>query len=197
MATTHTDLQSLHHAPRLRANAESSAQAETMSREPPHPLSIRAAVPSDAEDVTRIYVVSWNAGFGHLMGYRSIEPKLIARWRRDIGSSPPQRWWVAKLDGETVRFAGIGPCRDPTDPSLGELDTIAVAPAYWRPGVGEALMTHCLHFLSKDGYKEAVLWTLENYPRGAGFYAATGWLRNGRVRDGGKQISYSHPLAPQ
>ena len=168
-----------------------------MSRVIPPTPSIRPALPSDAEDITRIYVVSWNAGFGHLMEYREVDPELTARWQRDQGLSPPNRWWIAEIDRHTVGFAGIGPCRDPVDSSLGELDTIAVDPASWRTGIGRALMTHCLYFLSKDGYKEAALWTLENYPRGAGFYAATGWQRNGRVRDGGKQVSYSHPLASE
>ena len=157
-------------------------------------VAIRPAVSRDCEEIARIYVISWNAGFGHLMGHRKVELELIGRWRQDLASPPPNRWWVAELDGTTVGFAGIRPSRDPVGPSLGELDTIAVDPACWRTGVGGALMSQCLRSLSEDGYLAAVLWTLANYPRGAGFYRATGWRPNGRVRDGGRQVSYTHPL---
>ena len=157
-------------------------------------VAIRQATSGDCEEVARIYVISWNVGFGHLMRQRQVDLELIARWRNDLASHPPSRWWVAEFDATIVGFAGIGPSRDPVDPSLGELDTIAVDPACWRTGIGRALMSQCLCSLSDDGYLEAVLWTLANYPRGSGFYHATGWMPNGRVRDYGKQVSYTHPL---
>ena len=157
-------------------------------------VAIRQAVPGDYEEVARIYVISWNAGFGHLMGHKKVDLERTGRWRQDLASPPPSRWWVAELDGTTVGFAGIGPSRDPVDPSLGELNTIAVDPASWRIGVGRALMSQCLRSLSEDGYSEAVLWTPADYPRAAGFYHETGWRPNGKVRDGGRQVSFTHPL---
>ena len=157
-------------------------------------LAIRQAISGDCEEVARIYVVSWNAGFGHLIGHREVDSELIGRWKHDLASHSPNRWWVAELDGTIVGFAGIGPSRDSVDPSLGELDTIAVDPACWRRGVGRTLMAKCLRSLSKDGYLEAVVWTPADYPRGAGFYHATGWRPNGRVRDDGRQVSYTHRL---
>ena len=157
-------------------------------------VAIRQAVSGDCDEVARIYVVSWNAGFGHLMGHRRVDRELIGRWKQDLAAHLPSRWWVAERDGMTVGFAGIGRSRYPVDPSLGELDTIAVDPACWRTGVGRSLMSQCLRSLSASGYLEAGVWTPANYPRGAGFYRATGWRLNGRVRDSGRQISYTHPL---
>ena len=135
-------------------------------------VAIRKAVSDDCEEVARIYVISWNAGFGHLMGHRKVDPEIIGRWRQDLASPPPSRWWIAEFNWTTVGFAGNGPSRDPVEPSLGELDTIAVDPVCWRTGVGRAPMSRCLRFLSEDGYAEAVLWTPANYPRGASFYHA-------------------------
>lgn len=159
-------------------------------------LTVRAAVPADAEAVARIYVESWNAGFGDLMGMRELDAERASRWREALASPPPHRWWVAERDGTIVGFAGIGPSRDPLDASLGEFDTIAVDPPSWRTGVGAALMSRALRALSADGYREAVLWTVARYARGASFYAATGWTPNGATRDDGRQVSYTHPLRP-
>ena len=160
------------------------------------PLAIRSATAADAETVARIYVDSWNAGFGELMSQadRVTTPELIERWRNDLVQPVPHRWWVAEHSGSIAGFVGIGPSRDPVDPSLGELDTIAVDPPYWRAGIGKALISLALRFLVADGYHEGILWTVEGYERGIAFYEAMGWRRDGGVRDGGRQIRFRRDL---
>ena len=96
------------------------------------------------------------------------------------------------MGGVLVGFAGIGPSRDPIDPTLGELDTIAIAPVWWRHGVGRALMAIALQFLRSDGYDEAVLWTLAHYERGQRFYETMGWQLDGGLRDQGRQVRYRY-----
>ncbi len=163
---------------------------------PPERVVVRVAAEGDARDVARVYVDSWNAGFGGLMPHREMTPDLVARWRRDLLSSAPDRWWVADLGGAIVGFVGIGPVRNPPEPTLGELDTIAVAPDHWRRGVGRALMSAALRHLAADDYREAVLWTLSRYERGRRFYEATGWRPDGGARDRGRQIRYRRVLIP-
>jgi N-acetylglutamate synthase-like GNAT family acetyltransferase len=125
-------------------------------------MSMRIATASDAAVIARIYIDSWNAGFGDLMPTRILDEEHIERWRSDLAAPLPQRWWVAERGGTVIGFVGIGTSRDPIDATLGELDTIAVAPAYWRGGIGRALMAIALRHLREDGYREAILWTLEN-----------------------------------
>ena len=158
------------------------------------PPVIRDATPDDAPVVARIYIDSWNAGFGDLMPFRTLDAERVERWRRDLSAPLPHRWWVAAMASEIVGFAGIGPSRDPIDPELGELDTIAIDPAHWRLGVGRALMAVVVGHLETDGYRAAIVWTLENYPPGQRFYESTGWRRDGGNRDEGRQISYRRPF---
>ena len=153
-------------------------------------LTIRPVRFDDTAEVLRIYVASWNLGFGERMPRIEADPGRLARWQKDLAAPSPQRWWLAERDGAIVGFAGIGPCRDPVDPSLGELDTIAVDPNCWRSGVGRALMSQALRALSADGYREAVLWTFADYPRGETFYRAMGWSRSGTLRNDGTQVLY-------
>ena len=157
-------------------------------------LRTRRASPADAPEVVRIYIESWNAGFGDLMRARAVDDDILERWRADLAAPLPHRWWVATRGDAIVGLAGIGPSRDPVDPTLGELDTIAVDPPHWRTGVGRVLMSLALEYLAKDGYREALLWTLANYPRGAAFYSSTGWRPNGASRENGRQLCYTHPL---
>jgi ribosomal protein S18 acetylase RimI-like enzyme len=156
-------------------------------------ISLRDATADDAEQVARIYVDSWNAGFAGHLPARELSQREVTRWRADLAEAPV-RWRAAVDSGEVVGFAGTGPCRDPVDPALGELDTIAVSPACWRQGVGRALMDDALDALRAAPFDTAVLWTLADYTRGDAFYRSTGWRPDGRSRDSGRQVSYRHPL---
>lgn len=181
------------HAGRLelkRSQLKNQMVSEKNAREP---LTVRAASGDDAPQVTRIYVDSWNTEFVGLMPPRSVTAELVERWRQDLARLVPQRWWVAEK-GSVVGFVGIGPSRDPVDPTLGELDTIAVDPGCWRGGVGRALMAVALQHLMADGYREAVLWTLAGYGQGQRFYEATGWRLDGGARAGERQIRYRRVL---
>ena len=157
---------------------------------------IRPATPADADVVARIYVDSWNAGFGELMSQtnRTATPELIERWQHDLAQPVPHRWWVAEQMGSLVGLVGIGPSRDPVNPRIGELDTIAVDPPYWREGIGKALISLAVQHLVSDGYREAILWTVEGYERGIAFYEAMGWTRDGGVRDNGRQVRFRRDL---
>jgi GNAT superfamily N-acetyltransferase len=157
-------------------------------------LSIRVAEPRDVGVIVKIYVESWIVGFGPRMPVIEADTARIEQWRRELSDATPTRWWVAQREGAIVGFVGIGPCRDPVEPGLGELDTIAVAPQAWHTGVGKALMSVALEALRSSGYRSAALWTLSSYPLAESFYVATGWRLNGAIRRGGDQVRYDHDL---
>lgn len=159
--------------------------------------TIRLAVSDDADTAARIYIDSWNEGFGELMSQanRTVTADRVERWRHDLAQQVPHRWWVAEHFGSLIGLAGIGPSRDPVDPQLGELYTIAIDPPYWRQGIGKSLISLALKHLVSDGYREAILWAVEGYERGIAFYEAMGWNRDGGVRDNGRQIRFRRDLA--
>ncbi len=156
----------------------------------------RPAKPSDVGEIVRIYIESWNAGFGELLSQadRTVTPDLVERWDADLARPVPHRWWVAERMSSIVGVVGICPSRDPVDPNLGEVDTIAVDPGHWRTGIGRALMSVAVRHLDSDGYDEAMGWTVECYERGIAFYESTGWRRDGGVRDNGRQVRLSRTL---
>jgi N-acetylglutamate synthase-like GNAT family acetyltransferase len=119
----------------------------------------------------------------------------IERWRNnDLSDATPTRWWVAETGNAILGFVGIGPSRDPIDPALGELDTIAVRPDKWHSGVGKLLMETALNELRGGRYPTAILWTLNGYPLGERFYIATGWRRTEKTRNNGDQVRYDYDL---
>ena len=96
---------------------------------------------------------------------------------------------VAERGGNVVGFVGIGDSRDPVQEGLGELDTIAVAPASWRTGIGHALIDSAVAAL-RDRHHEAILWTVAGYERGHRFYEAMGWRLDGAVRADGAEVRF-------
>ena len=90
---------------------------ETMTQS--KPLTIRPATPADVDEVTRIYIDSWNAGFGELLSQadRTVTPDLVERWSHDLARPDPHRWWVAERMGSIVGVVGIGPSRGPGRPA--------------------------------------------------------------------------------
>ncbi len=119
---------------------------------------------------------------------RVLNGEQISRWSSDLDAAPG-RWWLAESNETVVGFAGICSSRDPIDPGLGELDTIAVAPTAWRRGVGRRLMDRALEGLRAADYLEGILWTLARHEQGRTFYEATGWRVSGEVRDEGHQVA--------
>jgi N-acetylglutamate synthase-like GNAT family acetyltransferase len=155
-------------------------------------IELRPAESRDAEDIARIYIRAWNDGFGHLLGVREFTPETVVRWRRDLVEGAAQ-FTVAEIDDEMVGIVGVGPSRDPIDPALGELDTIAVDPDRWRIGIGGCLMEHALETLRRS-WAKAILWTPADYDRGHAFYVATGWVPLGLTRSEGTQVAFGRDL---
>ena len=153
---------------------------------------MRPAVDDDAPAIARIYIESWNSGFGDILGERALTDAGIERWERDLADACVA-WTVAEADGEIAGFVGVRPSRDPADPSLGEVDTIAVDPARWRGGIGRMLMSHALDQL-RQRYLGAVLWTVADYSRGYAFYRATGWRLLEQSRADGAEVAFGHSL---
>lgn len=155
-------------------------------------VKLREVSHADVDKIARVYTDSWNSGFGDLIGYRTNTPERLERWRQDLGDSTVE-WTVAEIDGVIVGFSEVGPSRDPLNPAVGELQTIAVDPSYWRRGVGRVLMQRALDQLSME-YDSAILWTVAGYERGAAFYRAMGWAPLGWLRAEGTETAFGHRL---
>jgi GNAT superfamily N-acetyltransferase len=132
------------------------------------------------------------------MRERLIDSEVVSSWETDLSAPFPHRWWVAESGEMIAGFVGIG-SRDPIDPTLGEVDTIAVDPSQWHHGIGRELMSVALAHLLKDGYREAVVWTLANYERGRIFYVKNR-LVSGRTSSdqcsAGSLSAFPYPMFP-
>ena len=55
-------------------------------------------------------------------------------------------------------------------------------PEAWGSGAGSALMAPGIEALRASGYRDAILWVLEDNPRARRFYEREGWALDGGAK---------------
>lgn len=163
-------------------------------------IEVREAEPDDAAAVAAAQIDGWR------VGYRGVVPDSYLD-APEFATERMQRWqaWTwnshgdaalfsGLLDGEVVGFGLCGPERalPVCDQAGGELGAAApvprgevyafyLQPAAWGSGVAAALMERCEAWLRSSGFDEAVLWVLQDNPRGRAFYEKAGWRATERT----------------
>ena len=152
-------------------------------------VRVREAAVEDASAIARVHTRTWQRAYQHVFPTDRlaglVEEHRAEQWR-DWLSNPVERRHVlvGELGDEVAGFASVGPSEDPeANPALvGELYAIYVLPEVWGRGVGRALMEELLARLRGEGFREAVLWVLEDNPRTRRYYELAGWYHDGGTR---------------
>ncbi len=144
-------------------------------------MNLRPARPSDAWDVARVHVRSWQKGYRGLLPQDFLDRLDPADrvGRYELGRHDPARWpatLVALGDDGLVGFATVGPAQGEQGvPGAGELLALYVDPDHWGRGAGRTLLTAACRELREVGFDEAVLWLLVGNRRGERLYVGHGW----------------------
>ena len=146
-------------------------------------MQVRPARVDDAAAIADAHTRAWQAAYEHVFGAENLAT---------IDSERRRRWWercvregletvlVAEKDGRVVAFASLGPARD--DSARGELYAIYALPEAWGSGAGPALLEAGVEALRGGGYREAILWVLDDNPRARRFYEREGWTPDGGTK---------------
>jgi ribosomal protein S18 acetylase RimI-like enzyme len=151
-------------------------------------VQVRPAQVEDAAAIADVHVRTWQAAYAHVFGAeRLAELDVQVRttvWQRWL-EEPQPHWavFVAEEQGRVVAFGWAGESREAADE--GELYAIYALPEAWGSGAGPALMDAALASLRDAGFREAILWVLEDNPRARRFYERHGWQTDGARREGG------------
>lgn len=141
-------------------------------------ISVRPALPDDAERIADIQVAGWRHAYAHLLSaefLERLEPR-VEGYRAAIEAGRG-RIVVAEVDGDVVGFAIAGPPRDDDPPRDWELSLLYQYPRVHGSGTGQALLDAAV------GDRPACLWVAEDNPRAHAFYR-----RNGFRPDGARQL---------
>lgn len=146
-------------------------------------MVVRRARPSDAAAIAAVHTRGWQGAYEHVFGaenLRSIDTERRARWWERAVFEDLETVLVAEDDGTLVGFASVGASRD--EDAEGELYAIYALPERWGTGVGTALMAAGVDALRTAGYRDAVLYVLEDNPRARRFYEREGWALDGTTK---------------
>ena len=110
---------------------------------------------------------TWQAAYAHVFGAERLAGMDVdaraERWGRWLEDG--EAAFVAEDDGRIVGFSWVGPSRD--EDAEGELYAIYALPDAWGTGAGAQLMDAGVESMRASGYRDAVLWVLEDNPRRA------------------------------
>jgi ribosomal protein S18 acetylase RimI-like enzyme len=142
-------------------------------------ITVRPAVPDDAERMVDIRLAGWRENFAHLLSAEFLAEMTgdVEQMRDGITRSVRTEHHVAVVDGEVVAFAIAGPAQD-GEPREWQLFLIYQYSRMHGSGTGQALLDAAV------GERPAVLWTAEDNPRAQAFYR-----RNGFVPDGARKVA--------
>jgi GNAT superfamily N-acetyltransferase len=170
---------------------------------------VRDATADDAAGIAHVHTRTWQRAYEHVFPTDRlaglVEEHRAEQWRTWLAEPRPRRHTVvAEEDGRVVGFADLGPSRDPASSpeTSGELYAIYVLPEAWGQGVGRALMAEVLERLRGDGYREAILWVIEDNPRTRRYYELAGWQFDGGTKEEAvldiavRQVRYRISLEP-
>jgi ribosomal protein S18 acetylase RimI-like enzyme len=147
-------------------------------------VEIRRARLADAAAIAEVHVRTWQAAYEHLFGAERLATLTVERrlpmWK-EILNDDGTIAFVAE-DRRIVGLATVGPSRD--DDAEGELYAIYVEPGAWGTAAGPALMRAGVDALRESGYRDAILWVLEDNPRARRFYEREGWSLDCGRREG-------------
>ena len=142
-------------------------------------MEIRRASVADAAGIASVHVRTWQAAYAHIFGSERLAQLDVRRrvegWTRVLADGEPV--FVADDDGRVVAFVSVGACGELE--GVGELYAIYALPEAWGSGAGAGLMRAAVEQLGADGYREAILWVLEDNPRARRFYEREGWYADG------------------
>ncbi len=146
-------------------------------------MQIRPATSEDVEPLARVHVRSWQVAYRGLIPDETLDKldvaERAARWRATFGDGD-QDVLVAVDDGTVRGFCSLQPARDEMDSreTVGEITSLYVDPEHWRQGLGRASYSAIAARARQRGFRELVLWVLEENHAARRFYERMGFHRD-------------------
>jgi ribosomal protein S18 acetylase RimI-like enzyme len=145
-------------------------------------VEVRRARASDAAAIAEVHARAWRAAYEHVFGAERLATRQpdVALWTRILTNERVEVNVATADEDRIVAFVSVGPSRD--DDAEGELYAIYALPEAWGTGASPALMQVGVAALRAAGYRDAILYVLDDNPRARRFYEREGWTLDGGTK---------------
>ena len=136
----------------------------------PRPFVIRSLLPGELGWVVHRHGVIYAQEFGWDESFEALVARVVGEYV-DERDPKKENAWIVEVDGEP---AGCVFCVRETD-DVARLRLLLVDPCARGMGIGERLVTECIRFARRAGYKQVTLWTNDVLLSARRIYEAAGF----------------------
>ena len=144
----------------------------------------------DLMQVSSVYEQSWKHAYKGIIPQSYLDSIPEGRWAASI-TRPGMNSLIAVDNGKIVGTSAFSASRWEKFPEYGEIVSVYLMPEYMRKGYGRALLEKALSEINAMGFKNTLLWVLEENVNARRFYEHIGFMNSGEVMNdniGGKEL---------
>lgn len=154
-------------------------------------MEIRPLRKTDSRlEVSRIYEESWKAAYQGVVPQAYLDGIPAGLWAANLDQE--ERWsLVLEESGQLIGTSSVGPSRWRDYPDFGEVVSLYLLPEYMGRGYGGPLLEAAVKALAGQGFRDVLLWVLEDNRRARRFYEKHEFRPAGDVMEqeiGGKRL---------
>ena len=147
-------------------------------------ITIRLAVPADAQDMAEIGMSSWEIAYKDILSVDYIYEKNATRleqFKRNI-TNANENQYVIQTDGKTIGIMKIDlPADDDLDETFYEVHYIYLHPDYFRRGIGTQAIKFAFNKAHTLGKMHVSIWVFSENTNAIKFYEKCGFVRDGKT----------------
>ena len=160
-------------------------------------VKICKVLPENACEYTACHIACWRSAYKGLIpdDYLDNMPNELAqrteRLTRNLTELAGEYlYYYAAVENKMIGRLIMGKSRDEDKPEAGEIQAIYLLREHWNKGYGRQMMRYAKDKLKSMGYREIILWVLEENDRARRFYEKSEFVFDGTK----KEIEIGKPL---
>jgi GntR family transcriptional regulator len=145
--------------------------------------TLRSSTAADADGLAEVFIAAWRDAYPSVVDdeiLAALDHETIAAWLADEAAASGTTIVAEAADGSIAGFIRFGEAPDGSP--NGYVHSLYVHPRAAGRGTGRRLLEHAVGALTAAGYPAVTLWVFEANERARRFYAAAGFVPDGRRR---------------